>query len=198
MKRFVLLILTILQMLFIFSMSSQSGIESGELSDKVCKVICYVVIDGYGTLSQADQAAYIDKISFFVRKGAHMTEYAVLGILLMETVYSFRFDKRRKRKGKRKKGFSRQTFLSLLIGFAYACSDEYHQTYVASRSGQLSDVLVDTSGLLIGILIALIVQKIRVYRIWNSPDYDPADYFEHAYDYYSGPPKKYKEYGGTP
>ena len=45
MKRFVFLTLTLLWMAFIFGMSAQQGEQSGELSNKVCKAICYVVVD---------------------------------------------------------------------------------------------------------------------------------------------------------
>ena len=105
MKRFVFLTLTLLWMAFIFGMSAQQGEQSGELSNKVCKAICYVVVDGYGEMDSWTQQQYIDRLSYPVRKGAHMTEYAVLGLFLMETTYSFRFDKLRKKRGKRRKGF---------------------------------------------------------------------------------------------
>lgn len=179
-------------MVFIFGMSAQDGTTSGELSNKVCKAICYVVVDGYGEMDPWTQQQYVDKLSYPVRKGAHMTEYALLGILLMETTYSFRFDKIRKKKGKRKKGFFGQLFWSTGIGIMYACADEFHQLYVAQRAGQPRDVLFDTAGLMTGILLAYIIQKIRVYRIWKKPDFDPALYENYAFDY-GFPVRKYKE-----
>ena len=191
-KRFVFLTLTLLWMAFIFSMSAQQGEQSGELSNKVCKAICYVVVDGYGEMDSWTQQQYIDRLSYPVRKGAHMTEYAVLGLFLMETTYNFRFDKRRKKKGKRRKGFFGQLFWSFNIGALYACTDEYHQLYVANRAGQPRDVLFDIAGLCLGLMFAYVIQKIRVWRIWRGSDFDPAKYENFAYDY-GIPMRKYKE-----
>ena len=191
-KRFVFLTLTLLWMAFIFGMSAQQGEQSGELSNKVCKAICYVVVDGYGEMDSWTQQQYIDRLSYPVRKGAHMTEYAVLGLFLMETTYSFRFDKLRKKRGKRRKGFFGQLFWSFNIGALYACTDEYHQLYVANRAGQPRDVLFDIAGLCAGLMVAYIIQKIRVGRIWRRPDFDPVKYENFAYDY-GIPMRKYKE-----
>ena len=191
-KRFVFLALTLMQMVFIFGMSAQQGEQSGELSNKVCKAICYVVVDGYGEMDSWTQQQYIDRLSYPVRKGAHMTEYAVLGIFLMETTYSFRFDKIRKKKGKRRKGFFGQLFWSFNIGALYACAGEYHQLYVANRAGQARDVLFDIAGLCVGLMAAYLIQKIRVWRIWRKPDFDPVKYENFAYDY-GIPMRKYRE-----
>lgn len=48
---------------------------------------------------------------------------------------------------------------SLLISFIYACSDEIHQLFIPGRSGQFTDVLIDTSGALIMLLIIYLWQK---------------------------------------
>lgn len=42
---------------------------------------------------------------------------------------------------------------ALFIGFLYACTDEFHQTFVPGRSGELRDILIDTFGVLLGALI---------------------------------------------
>ena len=49
---------------------------------------------------------------------------------------------------------------TLIICFLYACSDEYHQTFVIGRGGMISDVLIDTLGATIGCLFINIVYKI--------------------------------------
>mgnify|MGYP001948405098 CR=1 FL=1 len=41
--------------------------------------------------------------------------------------------------------------LSIFLAFLYACSDEVHQLFVAGRSGQVSDVLLDTIGASVGV-----------------------------------------------
>jgi VanZ family protein len=42
--------------------------------------------------------------------------------------------------------------LALLICILYAISDEIHQMFIPGRSGQVSDVLIDSTGGLVGIL----------------------------------------------
>ena len=55
---------------------------------------------------------------------------------------------------------NKKIIISLILGFVYACSDEIHQTFVAGRSGEARDVLIDTSGVFIGILISTLLYKI--------------------------------------
>jgi hypothetical protein len=43
--------------------------------------------------------------------------------------------------------------LALFLAIAYALSDEWHQSFVPGRSATLSDVMVDASGALIGLLL---------------------------------------------
>ncbi len=55
-----------------------------------------------------------------------------------------------------------KVILFSIIGvFLYACTDEFHQTFVPGRSGQFTDVLVDTSG---AILASLLI-KIKFYLL---------------------------------
>ena len=75
--------------------------------------------------------------SFIVRKGAHMFLFCVLAILF---------------------------FIALLLAFLYACSDEYHQTFVVGRSGQFKDVLIDFSGAFIGILIVSLIVNLNIFK----------------------------------
>jgi VanZ family protein len=68
-----------------------------------------------------------------LRKGAHMTEYAILGLLLLRAI------------GKE--------LPALALGIAYAITDELHQHFVRGRHASPIDVLIDTVGLAIGIFI---------------------------------------------
>jgi VanZ family protein len=67
-----------------------------------------------------------------LRKGAHMTEYAVLAVLLVRAL-------------------GREA-PSLALGVLYAASDELHQAFVRGRHASPIDVAIDTVGLLIGLL----------------------------------------------
>jgi VanZ family protein len=66
-----------------------------------------------------------------LRKCAHMTEYAILAVLLVLAT------------GSRAAAFA--------LAVAYACSDEWHQTFVRGRHGSPVDVGIDAVGVLIGL-----------------------------------------------
>lgn len=81
--------LTVLWMVLIFWMSSAGKDESNAQSGAVCEWICETFVEGYAQMPPARQHRMRERISFPVRKGAHLTEYTVLGILLTLTVLSY-------------------------------------------------------------------------------------------------------------
>ncbi len=68
-----------------------------------------------------------------LRKGAHMTEYAILGLLLLRAIG--------------------RELPALAVGIGYAVTDEFHQHFVRGRHASPIDVLIDTVGLVIGIFL---------------------------------------------
>jgi VanZ family protein len=79
---------------------------------------------------------------FLVRKSAHLTEYAVLGWLAARAFTGSSHALLRQR-----------WFLAgLLLIVIYASLDEYHQSFVPSRTGSLYDSGIDIAGGLIGII----------------------------------------------
>jgi VanZ family protein len=75
----------------------------------------------------------------FLRKGAHVTEYAVLGALLYRAL-------------------GREP-LALAMGIAYAATDEIHQYFVRGRHASPVDVAIDAVGVALGMLIWLRVRE---------------------------------------
>lgn len=69
-----------------------------------------------------------------LRKLAHTAEYALLGALVYRA--------------------SRSAPAAVLLSSAYAVTDEIHQTFVAGRHGSPVDWLIDTTGVVIGVVIA--------------------------------------------
>jgi VanZ family protein len=69
-----------------------------------------------------------------LRKGAHVTEYAIFGLLLMRAV-------------------AREA-PAFLVGAAYAVTDEIHQHFVSGRHSSPIDVAIDSTGVLIGVLLS--------------------------------------------
>ncbi len=91
-----------------------------------------------------EQEAFAERINHPVRKCAHATEYAILGSFLAGTVIGSRHNNNRRI----------QFLLCLLIGAAYAATDELHQLFVPGRAGKFTDVLIDSGGVIIGLLVA--------------------------------------------
>jgi VanZ family protein len=74
-----------------------------------------------------------------LRKGAHLTEYAVLGALLYRAL-------------------GREP-LALAVGIAYAATDELHQYFVRGRHASPVDVAIDAVGVAAGMLVWLRVRE---------------------------------------
>lgn len=111
-------------MLFIFLMSQTNGNDSSSQSNFIVDIIIKIINIDHDTLS------------LIVRKCAHFTEYTILAFLIYY--------------GLAKNQVNNKSILlyTVLITFAYACSDEFHQLFINGRSGQFKDVLIDTSGVI--------------------------------------------------
>jgi VanZ family protein len=137
-KRIIYGILMVIWMVVIFSFSNSTGVKSDSLSKKV--ISNAITLYENVTNKDVDNEYYLEKLDFPVRKLAHFTEYAILGFLVINFCLSFNM-------------LYAGTF-SILLCFLYAMSDEFHQLFINGRSGQFTDVLIDTSGaiIMIGII----------------------------------------------
>lgn len=88
-RRLLLTVLTLLWMLLIFHMSSAVKDESNAQSGMICGLLCEIFVEGYEDMPAAQQLQMQERFSFPVRKGAHLTEYMILGILLTMTAASY-------------------------------------------------------------------------------------------------------------
>ena len=68
-----------------------------------------------------------------LRKLAHLAEFAVLGALLVRAL--------------------RREPAAIVLGSAYAASDEVHQAFVDGRQGSPVDWMIDTVGVVLGVLL---------------------------------------------
>jgi VanZ family protein len=85
-----------------------------------------------------------------IRKVGHVTEYFISGVLVFRAFKA----------GSSEPRMMRWAMFSAVFIFLFAASDEYHQSFVASRTASLLDVGIDTGG---GIL-AICVSMLRQYR----------------------------------
>lgn len=163
----VFVLLMILWMGGIFAFSSRSGSESADDSYFVGTMVGELFVPGFDDWSVQEQQEFAQKIDYPVRKTAHATEYAILGILAAGVCIptSVRKSGGRAAPGKNRNSRSvkigRELLLPWGIAAVYAATDEFHQLFVPGRSGQLSDVILDSTGALAGLLILTSVRKIR-------------------------------------
>jgi VanZ family protein len=83
------------------------------------------------------------RVEFFLRKAAHVSEYAVLAVLLYRAFVHTVFQSRR----------ALSAGIVLLSCAAYAASDEFHQSFVPSRTASLRDVMIDVFGATLAVLL---------------------------------------------
>ena len=87
---------------------------------------------------------------FLVRKAAHFTEYAVLALLAARAFL-----------GSRRPGLRARWYVAALaLAVACALLDEYHQSFVPSRTGSPYDSLIDAAGAAFAVL-ALALRRMR-------------------------------------
>ena len=143
-KKIAVLIATIvLVTLFIFSNSMKNSAESNSMSGIVLAILSPITnfIDGiFGE----------QKWNYIIRKGAHITEFCILGITVSVAV-----NKVKKYMGWHLFGYS--LFYVLLV----AVTDEFIQIF-SGRTSSVIDVFIDLAGALVGItLVSLVVAKKR-------------------------------------
>lgn len=181
-RRRVFLVLIILWMAGIFVFSSRSGDESTEDSYFVGNMVGEIFVPGFDEWSAEKQQAFAEKIDHPVRKTAHATEYAILGLLAAGVCIPEVMGRRDEKTMSEEVGCSRTTkseyakirrelLIPWGIAALYAATDEFHQLFVPGRSGQFSDVILDSAGALAGLLILALVRKI-IGRRRNSIEKD--------------------------
>ena len=132
MKRWILYIVLGLIVFFIWDNSLQNGGTS----------------DGFSLIFAEWLAPIADKLGFYgniwalnriVRKLAHLTEFTILGGVLYVVLRRY---------------IEYGTVVkTIVVGIVIASLDEFIQLFSLGRSSQFSDVLIDTIGIIIGILV---------------------------------------------
>ena len=151
-KLIISIIIVILWLLVIFVFSSMNENTSHIQSQKVVQKI-------YTNKQTVENNKIIKKNKYDqkIRKIAHVTEFAILNILLVNLIYQL------KEKFKLK-----YLIISIILTFVYACTDEIHQIFVQGRTSSFIDVLIDTIGAIITSLIIYIIYKINIHKIKAS------------------------------
>lgn len=135
-------VLMLVWMAVIFCFSAQQGDESSVSSNWLADRLVGMLGFWYDGLPSPEQQLWYARFTLFIRKMAHMCEYAVLAIL------AFLWLQGRFSLSKRK-----SAPLAFLLCAVYAASDEFHQTFIPGRSGKPSDVVIDALGAALAILL---------------------------------------------
>jgi VanZ family protein len=91
-------------------------------------------------------AAMIAQVQFFVRKAAHLGEYAILAMMLWRAA----------RHGTNIKVKMSILFVLVWVACAmFAAADEFHQSFVPTRTAAFGDVLIDMCGAIAGLIVCM-------------------------------------------
>jgi len=147
--RIITMIFLVLTFISIFNFSNQDGQTSGGLSRKVARKIVDV-FPYTKNLKEENKNKIVEKSQPIIRKGAHLSIYTLVGIFIMSFISTYKIHVRYK------------FLISILVGLIYASSDEIHQSFIPGRTASVIDVGIDTSGVVLGIILVLII--ISVYK----------------------------------
>ncbi len=127
----------LLWMGFIFGMSTNAGAPNN--TSRIIGPIVRWLVPGI-----SDEA--LGRVVFGVRKAAHVTEYGVLALLCWRA-------RRQPIRGDVRPWCWPDAAFALALTATFAASDEWHQSFVPSRQGSGWDVLLDSGGAVLGLLI---------------------------------------------
>ena len=127
---------------FIFSNSMQMGAVSEGASGRVLRLVQRALT----RLGMPELAAHVTQ--HFIRKLAHFCEYTLEGFLLMLCMRVYT------------RNYIWHISVPLLGGVLTALADETIQIYSPGRSSQVTDVWLDSAGVLAGILAALVLMAL--------------------------------------
>lgn len=133
----------VIMMIVIYSFSAKNGVQSSQTSGDTVSVFLTSFEKIFRVHLTEEQRHLISgSMELPVRKMAHMAEYG----LLLATIYipvEINFSIKRNRKA----------IYSAGVAVLYAASDEFHQLFVPGRSGKVTDVLIDSVGIIVSLLI---------------------------------------------
>ena len=145
MKKIIKTLLFVSWLILIYLLSAETGDQSGSLSNGILLSIAKL-------LKISDTKAFVDTFGFFIRKLAHFSEYFILYILTYECFKEYNCPK--------------LIVVSVLFCVLYASFDEFHQLFVDGRCGQLSDVVIDSSGSIVSCFLwRLVCEKLTNYYL---------------------------------
>ena len=135
----------------IFYFSSQDATESAKTSSGFLAWLVNLFLPGFKDMSYRQRLRILNQFQYIIRKLAHFSEFALLGVSLRLLFQALRLP--------------RPLFWAWVAGTLYACTDELHQLWVDGRGPMWQDVCIDSAGVLAGALLTTLILWRRKRRI---------------------------------
>lgn len=139
-KRILLWVATVLWLLVIFSFSAQNATNSAELSHQITEKIVKSTT-GVQQTPENEIETVVKNAHAGIRKLAHFFLYLVLGVLSVNLCLCYIGS------------FWRASAIAFCGSSLYALSDEVHQFFVPGRSFLVTDILLDSISVLLGVFL---------------------------------------------
>ena len=132
-------------MFLILSFSS----DTADVSDRKSGAILEKVEPVIETVEESIHVELLDKskLHFYVRKNAHMFNYFMLAVLIILALKASGVNGHRR------------YLLAYIVATLFSMLDEYYQTHIPGRSGEVRDVFVDNVGVLVGLIAVVFLLK---------------------------------------
>ena len=136
-KKIIYFILTLIVLISIYYLSSMNNKETNSLS----KGIVYKSIEIIENIThkEYDKKSIVNKLNYPIRKCAHFTLFLLLGVCIYLLLNAFNINNR--------------FIISIVLCFVFACLDETHQIFTSGRTPLLLDIIIDSIGSIVGIVI---------------------------------------------
>ena len=144
-KQIISWLLVVIWMSTIYYFSNMNSIHSNNISKSAIEKTIEITDKNMDSNVKMRQ---VNTYNLPVRKITHFIMYFILSLLIMNALHYLSINNKI------------MILLCLLWGFFYACGDEYHQTFILGRTGQIRDVLIDFLGIVIGCLIYTIGYRV--------------------------------------
>ncbi len=138
-KKIIKTLLLVGWLVLIFYFSAQNGTISSNTSGRLLTLIA-------NFLKVSDVEKFVSTFSFLIRKTAHFSEYFLLFVISYNCFKEY---------------FKYKNIPFIVLIFCVLCAsfDEFHQLFVEGRSGQIKDVLIDSSGAFCAFLCLLMIKR---------------------------------------
>lgn len=155
-KKILSWLLVLIWLVVIFTFSSMNSIDSNAKSEKTINKVLETTIDTTNNLGITNKHPksskinnYVTKLNFPLRKCMHAFVYFILGLLVLNALKISNITN------------YRQYLICLIFCFICSLFDEYYQTFIDGRTGQIMDSIIDTIGTTISIIGYYLLNKIK-------------------------------------